>query len=85
MNEGLHVVAERSCASFVEEWREVAADGDEARFEEVRKVYTGSRRWEGGGGGVWRWWRVERFRGWGVNDPDSRDRTCVSPRTTDYE
>lgn len=23
--------------------------------------------------------------GWGVNDPDSRDRTCVSPRTTDYE
>lgn len=23
--------------------------------------------------------------GGGVNDPDSRDRTCVSPRTTDYE
>lgn len=23
--------------------------------------------------------------GEGVNDPDSRDRTCVSPRTTDYE
>lgn len=23
--------------------------------------------------------------GWGVNDPDSSDRTCVSPRTTDYE
>lgn len=39
---------------------------------------------EGGGGregGVQGDWR----RGEGVNDPDSRDRTCVSPRTTDYE
>lgn len=47
-------------------------------------VVAGGRRWgskevaekevcrEIGGGG-------------GVNDPDSRDRTCVSPRTTDYE
>lgn len=37
-----------------------------------------------------RWWSRRRRagrleEGEGVNDPDSRDRTCVSPRTTDYE
>lgn len=32
-----------------------------------------------------RWNSAERARRWGVNDPDSRGRTCVSPRTTDYE
>lgn len=37
-----------------------------------------------------RWWSRRRRagrleKGEGVNDPDSRDRTCVSPRTTDYE
>jgi len=45
VDEGLHVVAERS---------------------------TGGIARKGRAGGV-------------VNDPDSRGRTCVSPRTTDYE